>query len=152
MPVAIALGADKKTLSDQHFVFFNNLRSPEGSIEHLGDNTTGSGDGDDRGAGDPAVTATTSSAPTPAAGASDAVPAEISGFRFEPEEIRVAAGGEVRWTNADEVRHTVTADDGTFDLGLDGVGSAGSHRFAEPGTHAYHCSVHPSMTGTVLVD
>ncbi|MCS3876906.1 tellurium resistance protein TerD [Gordonia amarae] len=44
---AIALGADKKTLSDQHFVFFNNLRSPEGSIEHLGDNTTGSGDGDD---------------------------------------------------------------------------------------------------------
>ena len=44
---AIALGADKKTLSDQHFVFFNNLRSPEGSIEHLGDNLTGSGDGDD---------------------------------------------------------------------------------------------------------
>ncbi|MBP7632488.1 MAG: cupredoxin domain-containing protein, partial [Acidimicrobiales bacterium] len=112
----------------------------------------GSGDGDDRGAGDPAVTATTSSAPTPAAGASDAVPAEISGFRFEPEEIRVAAGGEVRWTNADEVRHTVTADDGTFDLGLDGEGSGGSHRFTEPGTHAYHCSVHPSMTGTVLVD
>ncbi|MBD0022882.1 chemical-damaging agent resistance protein C [Gordonia pseudamarae] len=44
---AIALGPDKKTLSDQHFVFFNNLRSPEGSIEHLGDNLTGSGDGDD---------------------------------------------------------------------------------------------------------
>lgn len=44
---AIALGADKKTLSDQHFVFFNNLRSPEGTIEHLGDNLTGSGDGDD---------------------------------------------------------------------------------------------------------
>ena len=34
-------------LSDQHFVFFNNLRSPEGSIEHAGDNTTGEGDGDD---------------------------------------------------------------------------------------------------------
>ena len=54
--------------------------------------------------------------------------------------------------DGDEVRHTVTADDGTFDLGLDGEGSGGSHRFTEPGTHAYHCSVHPSMTGTVLVD
>ncbi|WP_068165283.1 TerD family protein [Rhodococcus phenolicus] len=44
---AIALGADKKVVSDQHFVFFNNLRSPDGAIEHTGDNTTGDGDGDD---------------------------------------------------------------------------------------------------------
>ena len=44
---AIALGATKKVLSDQHFVFFNNLRSPDGSIEHTGDNLTGEGDGDD---------------------------------------------------------------------------------------------------------
>ncbi len=34
-------------LSDQHFVFFNNLRSPDGSIEHTGDNLTGEGEGDD---------------------------------------------------------------------------------------------------------
>lgn len=44
---AIACGTDKRVLSDQHFVFFNNLRSPEGSIEHAGDNLTGEGDGDD---------------------------------------------------------------------------------------------------------
>ncbi len=44
---AIALGTDKKAVSDQHFVFFNNLKSPDGSIEHAGDNTTGEGDGDD---------------------------------------------------------------------------------------------------------
>lgn len=44
---AIATGADKKVLSDKHFVFFNNLKSPEGSIEHTGDNLTGEGDGDD---------------------------------------------------------------------------------------------------------
>src|SRR5690606_30875771 len=36
-----------KVLSDQHFIFYNNLRSPEGSIEHTGDNLTGEGDGDD---------------------------------------------------------------------------------------------------------
>lgn len=44
---AIGAGADKKVVSDQHFIFFNNLRSPDGSIEHTGDNTTGEGEGDD---------------------------------------------------------------------------------------------------------
>ncbi len=36
-----------RVVSDQHFVFFNNLKSPEGSVEHSGDNLTGGGDGDD---------------------------------------------------------------------------------------------------------
>ncbi|RAY12101.1 chemical-damaging agent resistance protein C [Actinomadura craniellae] len=44
---ALVLDAQGKILSDQHFVFFNNLRSPEGSVEHTGDNTTGEGEGDD---------------------------------------------------------------------------------------------------------
>ncbi|MFC4376115.1 TerD family protein [Nocardia halotolerans] len=44
---AIALGADKKVVSNEHFVFFNNLKSPDGAIEHVGDNLTGEGDGDD---------------------------------------------------------------------------------------------------------
>ncbi|HLS76437.1 MAG TPA: TerD family protein [Nocardia sp.] len=44
---ALACGPNLKVLSDQHFVFYNNLRSPEGTIEHTGDNLTGEGDGDD---------------------------------------------------------------------------------------------------------
>ncbi|KXF54871.1 TerD family protein (plasmid) [Rhodococcus opacus] len=44
---ALATGENKKVLSDQHFVFYNNLRSPDGSIQHEGDNLTGEGDGDD---------------------------------------------------------------------------------------------------------
>jgi tellurium resistance protein TerD len=44
---AIALGTDGNAVSDQHFVFFNNLASPDGSIRHTGDNLTGGGDGDD---------------------------------------------------------------------------------------------------------
>ncbi|WP_194838638.1 TerD family protein [Nocardia sp. XZ_19_369] len=44
---ALATGPDLKVLSDQHFIFYNNLRSPEGSIEHTGDNLTGEGEGDD---------------------------------------------------------------------------------------------------------
>jgi tellurium resistance protein TerD len=44
---ALLLGTNGKVLSDQHFVFFNNLRSPDGSVEHTGDNLTGEGEGDD---------------------------------------------------------------------------------------------------------
>jgi tellurium resistance protein TerD len=43
---AIAIGADGKVLSDKHFVYFNNLATPDGTIEHTGDNRTGEGDGD----------------------------------------------------------------------------------------------------------
>ncbi len=44
---ALLLGTDGKILSDKHFVFFNNLTSPDGSVEHTGDNKTGEGEGDD---------------------------------------------------------------------------------------------------------
>ncbi len=44
---ALMVGANGKILSDSHFVFFNNLTSPDGSVEHTGDNLTGEGDGDD---------------------------------------------------------------------------------------------------------
>jgi tellurium resistance protein TerD len=44
---AIVVGADGKVLSDKHFIFFNNLVSPDGTVEHTGDNLTGEGEGDD---------------------------------------------------------------------------------------------------------
>lgn len=44
---ALLLGPTGRVLSDNHFVFFNNLRSPDGSVEHTGDNLTGEGEGDD---------------------------------------------------------------------------------------------------------
>lgn len=44
---AIMVTAEGKVLSDSHFIFFNNMTSPEGSVEHTGDNLTGEGEGDD---------------------------------------------------------------------------------------------------------
>jgi len=44
---AIMVKADGKVVSDSHFIFFNNKTSPEGSVEHTGDNLTGAGEGDD---------------------------------------------------------------------------------------------------------
>jgi tellurium resistance protein TerD len=44
---ALMLGTSGKIMSDQHFIFFNNLTSPDGSVQHTGDNLTGEGEGDD---------------------------------------------------------------------------------------------------------
>jgi tellurium resistance protein TerD len=44
---AIVVDASNKVISDQHFVFFNNLKTPDGTVEHTGDNLTGEGEGDD---------------------------------------------------------------------------------------------------------
>ncbi|WP_433338742.1 TerD family protein [Spirillospora sp. CA-294931] len=44
---ALLVSPENKVLSDKHFVFFNNLKSPDGSVEHTGDNLTGEGEGDD---------------------------------------------------------------------------------------------------------
>ncbi|MEX2556104.1 MAG: copper-containing nitrite reductase [Actinomycetota bacterium] len=70
---------------------------------------------------------------------------------YDPAVIRVKAGTTVTWTNGDEVAHTVTADDGSFDSGFLNAGQSWSHTFTEPGTYAYHCIPHPWMKGTVFV-
>jgi tellurium resistance protein TerD len=44
---ALMVGTSGKIVSDQNFIFFNNLKSPDGSVEHMGDNLTGEGEGDD---------------------------------------------------------------------------------------------------------
>jgi tellurium resistance protein TerD len=44
---ALMVGTSGKILSDQHFIFFNNLQSPDGAVQHTGDNLTGAGEGDD---------------------------------------------------------------------------------------------------------
>jgi len=87
--------------------------------------------------------------PTPAPGA-EAV--SIAGFAFAPQAITVRVGTRVTWTNLQPaIDHTVTADDGSFGSDPLATGSAFSHVFTITGTYAYHCSIHPDMTGTVNV-
>ena len=77
--------------------------------------------------------------------------AEIDNFRFAPTSIDVGAGGELTWTNKQNVEHTVVSDDGKFGSGVLGVNDTFSTKFATPGTYPYHCSIHPFMKGTVVV-
>jgi plastocyanin len=74
----------------------------------------------------------------------------IKDFAFDPPNITVAQGTEVLWVNNDQTAHTATADDGAFDKTLQ-PGESYTFKFNQPGTHAYHCKIHPEMTGTVTV-
>jgi plastocyanin len=73
----------------------------------------------------------------------------IAGFAFSPGTVTVSVGDTVTWTNNDNVGHTATGDG--FDTGTIGGGSSASVTFDTVGTFAYHCSIHPTMNGTVVV-
>jgi len=91
-----------------------------------------------------------SSSGSPAPSASPAV-VKIANYAFSPQTITIAAGTAVKWTNSDEVAHTATASDGSFDSGNLNQNQSWTHTFAKPGKYAYVCSYHSNMTGTVIV-
>jgi plastocyanin len=72
-------------------------------------------------------------------------------FMFAPLSLTVKAGSTVTWTNKDEEPHTVTSDTGLFRSGALDTNDSFSYRFEKPGTYHYLCSIHPRMTGTIIV-
>lgn len=80
-----------------------------------------------------------------------ATQAEIRGNAFAPSRIEIAAGTTIRWTNNDQVVHTVTADDGSWDSGPIEPGASWSRTFDAAGDHSFHCTPHPFMRGVVVV-
>ncbi len=70
---------------------------------------------------------------------------------FNPGSLSVVAGSTVTWMNSDTTIHTVTADDGSFNSGNIAVGATYSKVFSTAGTFSYHCTIHPEMTGKVVV-
>lgn len=72
---------------------------------------------------------------------------------YSPQNITVVIGvnNTVTWINNDNAVHTVT-DNGVFDSGYIQPGQSWSYTFTTPGTYEYHCSLHPWMTGTVIVE
>jgi plastocyanin len=75
---------------------------------------------------------------------------DIADFAF-PATTTVNAGDTVTWSNTSGVVHTATADDGSFDTGSISDGASGSVTFDEAGTFPYHCTIHASMTGSIVV-
>ena len=85
------------------------------------------------------------------AAASSPSSVDIKGFAFGPDGLEVDAGTTVTWTNEDDFAHTVTARDKSFDSKDIEKGGSFEHTFEKPGTYAYLCAIHNSMTATVTV-
>jgi plastocyanin len=94
--------------------------------------------------GPPIIGSTSAPPPTPQA-------IDIRNFTFAPTPANIQAGTQVTWTNHDGAAHTVIADDGSFQSGVLNPGQAFSEVVRVPGSHTYHCSIHPFMTGTIVV-
>jgi len=99
------------------------------------------------GAGGPPATG---AAPSAGCTGSGGTPVGIADFTFNPRSASAAVNGVVTWANADSAPHTVTFDGGP-DCGRLAQGQAVSRTFTTAGTFTYKCTIHPTMTGSVIV-
>ena len=101
------------------------------------------------------ASSTPASAATPTSGgataASGGSTVEIANFMFTPMTLTVSAGTTVTWKFDDSTPHTVAADDNSFMSPPMSKGQTYTHTFATAGTVKYHCSIHPFMTGVIVV-
>jgi amicyanin len=97
----------------------------------------------------PPASASATPADSPAPQGGTAV--NITDFKFDPATLTVPVGTTVTWTNQDEEPHTVAAKDGSFHSpGMD-THATYSFTFTTAGSFDYICSIHPFMTGKVVV-
>jgi len=75
----------------------------------------------------------------------------IDNFTFKAAVVTVKPGTTVTWTNGDDIPHTVVSKDGVFRSKVLDSGDRFSFTFAKAGQFGYFCSLHPHMTGTIIV-
>jgi plastocyanin len=76
---------------------------------------------------------------------------KIDNFSFGPAAVTVPVGTTVTWTNRDDIPHTVVSTDGVFKSKALDTDDKFSFVFTKAGTYPYFCSIHPKMTGQVIV-
>ncbi len=76
---------------------------------------------------------------------------KVENYRFSPQQVQVRVGQTVTWQFLDEDGHDATANDRSFASEVLAGGQEYQHRFDRAGTYTYLCTLHPSMTGTVVV-
>ena len=76
---------------------------------------------------------------------------KIDNFSFGPATLTVPVGTSVTWTNRDDIPHTVVSSDGVFKSKALDTDEKFSFTFSKAGTYSYFCSIHPKMTGKVIV-
>jgi plastocyanin len=81
-----------------------------------------------------------------------ALTVHIKDYAFGPKAAHVRVGDTVMFVNDDDETHTVTSTDGSFDSKGLTEKATFSHTFTKPGTYAYHCTIHTSMKGSIVVE
>jgi plastocyanin len=76
---------------------------------------------------------------------------KIDNFVFSPNPLTVPVGSTIRWINQDDIPHNVVSDDKTFKSKALDTDESFTYTFTKPGTYTYFCSIHPKMTGTIVV-
>jgi len=76
---------------------------------------------------------------------------KIDNFVFGPQSITVPVGTTVTWTNSDDIPHTAVSTDGVFKSKVMDTDEKFSYTFTKAGTYTYYCTIHPKMTGKVVV-
>jgi plastocyanin len=76
---------------------------------------------------------------------------KIDNFTFGPPSFTVPVGTTVTWTNHDDIPHTVVSEDKVLKSKVLDTDEKFSYTFSKAGTYSYFCSIHPKMTGTVVV-
>ena len=76
---------------------------------------------------------------------------KIDNFSFGPGTLTVPVGTTVTWTNRDDIPHTVVSTEGSFKSKVLDTDEKFSFTFTKSGTYPYFCSIHPKMTGKVVV-
>jgi plastocyanin len=76
---------------------------------------------------------------------------KIDNFSFAPQTLTVPVGTTVTWTNRDDIPHTIVSTDGVFKSKVRDTDETFSYTFTKAGTYNYFCSVHPKMTGKIIV-
>jgi plastocyanin len=76
---------------------------------------------------------------------------KIDNFSFGPAAVTVPVGTTVTWTNQDDIPHTVVSTDGVFKSKALDTDDKFSFVFNKTGTYSYFCSIHPKMTGQIIV-
>jgi amicyanin len=77
---------------------------------------------------------------------------KIDNFTFNPPTLKVKAGTTVTWTNEDDIPHTVASATKAFKSKALDTGDSYTFTFTTPGNYDYFCSLHPHMTGTIVVE
>jgi amicyanin len=88
----------------------------------------------------------------PGAGFAENAAVQIDDFAFSPPNLTVMAGTTVTWRNRDDIPHTVKSSKRLFGSEALDTDDSYSFTFKEPGTYEYFCSLHPHMTGKIIVE